>query len=236
MSAARELSDREFLRACPKAFVVSEPDEDRATVVWARNSVEARRLGHYQDDIGTSADETELHVRRAPEFDQLNPHLPFRIQQLQAGWWFECWHCERRINVDDFIEVEDEHAPDGGYEYPFEPVDDGRGIYCNGWCAAADAVGHVERRIRMWEAIERAVERFPTAVIHSYSDCWRGAGDRKRGMITFSVAELPYSLTWMVNEETINVPKMHEHLWGSYRRRVGRDWTKIPTFWTGSVT
>lgn len=86
-----ELSDAEFRRECPRAFVVTQPDEEKSVVVYARNAMEARREAHCVDDLGCSDMEDELLVRRAPEFDDLRGRT-LKQAQWDEGWRFWCEH------------------------------------------------------------------------------------------------------------------------------------------------
>lgn len=124
MIEARELTDAEFVAQCPRAFVVSEPDEERAVVVWARTAIEARREAHGVDDLGCMNDEHELRVRRAPEFDDLDGQ-PLRQRQLEAGWWFECNECYQTVCEETGIVVNgDVYCKDCKEHTPHEDQDD----------------------------------------------------------------------------------------------------------------
>lgn len=154
-----------------RAYVVQDPDEERATVVYARNPMEARRLGHCVDDVGAMNDEDELLVERAEYLDDLRGRSLIEVQ-LAHGWWFGCGYCERRVSYD-----EDE---DGA----FEPHIRGDDVYCSGWCAGAEAVRHVDQRIRTWEALEWATARFAGARIESVWPTTFGFEDRSQLVAT----------------------------------------------------
>lgn len=143
---------REEIRGCPRAFIVREPEEGHCEVVYARNAMEARRIGAPEFD---GAEEEYLEVERAPEFDDLQGRS-MREVQLEHGWWFECTHCSRR--VDEYAEWYD---VDTGETVELEPTVRGNAVYCSPWCVGAERVRTVERRIRTWDAIEWAVQRFP---------------------------------------------------------------------------
>lgn len=155
-SAMNAALDRDFVRQCPRAYVVTDSCEERSTVVYARNPMEARRLGHYQEDVGAMDYEEELYVRRAPEFDDLRGKSLLRAQ-LDAGWWFECGYCQAHVSEDE-VRYDPE---DVEREFEIEPTIRGHYVYCSPWCAGADAAGYVDRRARKWESIRWAVECFP---------------------------------------------------------------------------
>lgn len=104
MNGHRHLSS--FATQCPRSFVVSEPMEERCEVVYARNAMEARRLGHGVNDLGSMDDETDLLVRRAPEFDDLRGTTVVQVQ-LDTGWVFWCGPCGKEgITADNAVVVD----------------------------------------------------------------------------------------------------------------------------------
>jgi hypothetical protein len=154
MASDTQHVDRELLRHCERAYVVSDAGEESATVVYARNPMEARRIGHCQDDVGSMDHELDLHVHRAPEFDDLGGKGLCEVQ-LANGWWFTCWHCGSRVTT----EPRYDHDTDRKIE--LEPVIFGERVYCSPWCHGAHAAVHVERRAIAWTAIAATVQRFP---------------------------------------------------------------------------
>jgi hypothetical protein len=141
------------LRTLARSYVVSDPSEEAEVVVYARNPMEARRLGSHHD-IGSMCHETELYVRRAPEFDDLDgKSLP--EAQLKRGWWFTCWHCGSRVTA------EPRYDHDADREIELDPVISGTRVYCSPWCHGARAATHVERRAVAWATIAEVVQRFP---------------------------------------------------------------------------
>lgn len=134
-----------------KAYAVQDDDEGQGDVVFARNPMEARRLFSEQSGV----EQTSLHARRTPEFDDVEDIDELRWAQLVHGWWFTCGYCDARV---EFSEEDT-----AGTELDVEVR--GEHVYCNGWHAGAAAVRQVDRRIKTWEAIEKAEAAFPGAVI-----------------------------------------------------------------------
>lgn len=185
--------------------------DDRSEVVFARNPMEARRLGANELD----AEEESCTFRRAPEFDGCASHDELRQAQLDAGWWFTCGYCERHVAVGDTYfagENEDE-------EYEFEPVLWGD-VYCNGWHAGADAVDHVVRRIRSWEGAEAAIERFPGAVIERVNPNTFHHERRNELVATveFRVPpEFQFVFWWQVGDNSLTMSALAQQEWSGYR-------------------
>jgi hypothetical protein len=156
------------------AWIVRDSDEEHAEVVAARNVMEARRLG--ADEVNNGEFES-CTAERAPEYDALlGDSDALRYKQLEDGWWFGCNYADcgnERVSYDcdDYDEGGKLVEPD-----PFVRHGD---VYCSAWCAGAEAVRHVDKRIRIWEAIEWAVATFPGASIDDvWPDTfeWREAG------------------------------------------------------------
>jgi hypothetical protein len=192
------------------AWIVSE--RDRSEVVWARNAMEARRLG--ASELGHMLDEESYEYRRAPEFDGFTGNIEeLRRAQLAAGWWFDCAWCDcgRRVSEDE--------GDDGE---PCEPVVRGDAVYCSEWHAGAEVVRHVERRIRIWEAIAAAVERFPGATIHYVSDRCHGShhtDGKWRELVSMRVPGVDCAVDWFTGDEEIRLPVAHTDAYREYKLR-----------------
>lgn len=85
------------------AWTVTDESTPKACVVFHHHGLAARRLGS-----GVLGEEFEyLECRRSPEFDEFASSGKVPTQALlDAGWWFECHHCGKRIPDEDFRPME----------------------------------------------------------------------------------------------------------------------------------
>lgn len=76
-----------------KAWVVKDTEEGYACVVWARNPLEAKRLGLYElDDNWWYGEGERYRIERAKQFDNATKET-LKELQWKNGWWFECESC-----------------------------------------------------------------------------------------------------------------------------------------------
>ena len=102
-----------------KAYTVTEDDEGRSVVVFAKSGAEARRMGGHEH--GLTFEEVDS-CRRSPEFDAyVDAGKVPPLVMIEHGWWFECDYCGHR--VDSGAE-----GPDGE---ELHIVADGARVYCN---------------------------------------------------------------------------------------------------------
>lgn len=181
--------------------------EEHAEVVFARNQMEARRLGAAELEY----DEEYCEAERAPEFDACSGWQELREAQLAAGWWFGCAWCD--CGAERVCDDED-----------FEPFVNGRDVYCNEWHAGAEAVRHVERRIRIWTAIEATLAKFPGVKIeHVSPDAGWTDSPNRRGIVDFRLPNDPTArLSWGVGDATIRVCEAYMAAFNEYRAALGK--------------
>lgn len=139
------------------AFAVQEECEGMGGIVFAKSNAQARREGAAEFSDG---DFDSVTCRRAPWADGYAGQgwVPVRAY-LDAGWWWHCAGCDRRIAHD----AEFDESPDWTVDDVVEPK---RGAaYHNEACRVADAAYHDERVRRQNRAIERfkaiVARRFP---------------------------------------------------------------------------
>lgn len=198
------------LRQLVKAFAAQDDYEGHGEVVFARNAMEARRLAAAE----LNQDEEALTVRRAPEFDTCRDLDELRAAQLDHGWWFTCAYCGDQVSQDGTAFEADD------YEYPFEPVTRWGDVYCHGWCAGAEAVAHVERRVQKWTVVEAAMERFPGAVICDVSAITYHMQRRNEIVPTVRFQVPPRydaTFTWQLGDETLLMNEYVLEEWNEYR-------------------
>lgn len=80
------------------AWKVTEEAEGHACIVFSASGVAARREG--ASELGYEFD--EVVCRREKQFDRFAEagRVPVR-SLLEAGWWFECFHCALLIDFDN---------------------------------------------------------------------------------------------------------------------------------------
>ncbi len=82
-----------------KAYVVTEPADYGSVVVFANQSVVARRIGANELDIEFEGVDT---CRRITEFDRYSPGpVPPKNLVMDHGWSQFCSDCERLVSADD---------------------------------------------------------------------------------------------------------------------------------------
>jgi len=80
------------------AWQVSHDFEDCSCIIFSKHGIAARRLGANELDV-----EFEYaKCRRAPDFDQYSDigSVPSSVL-IDAGWWFECFHCSHKMHLED---------------------------------------------------------------------------------------------------------------------------------------
>ena len=190
-----------------RAYVVKDYDEDRAEVVFARSEGEAREYASTEFEVNL--------VERAEEFDAFYGDIEaLRKAQLALGWWFTCGYCNCESQVSD--DPDEEYDAETGHVISHDcPVVIGADVYCNGWCAGAEAARHVERRALKWAALEAFVEKFPGAEV---DEVWMLGV--KGPSVWFYVDECrPSRLSWTFGESTIELPLDLIQAWERYDER-----------------
>lgn len=142
------------------AFTVQEDTEGTGGIVFAKTNAQARRQGAGEFGDG---DFNSVTCRRAPWADQFAEQgwVPVRAY-IDAGWWWHCTGCEKRISHDAEFEGEPDWTAD-------DIVEEKRGVaYHNAACQAADIAYQAERVRRQDRAIARlkavVARRFPDVV------------------------------------------------------------------------
>jgi hypothetical protein len=110
-----------------KAYEVRDDYEGHCVIRFAANNATARREGANELDIEW---ENVEHCQRKPEFDQYAPGPVPADVLIEHGWWFECWHCDRRVSEDLKQEVEDDDLDPND----FDIITDGHAVYCSHRC------------------------------------------------------------------------------------------------------
>lgn len=100
---------------------------DGWSIVFADTNVAARRIGANQIDAGFS----NVTCRRRPEWDQYAPGPVPPLARIAGGWWYECACCGRRVSENLEADIEN----DGLDPADFNPVEDGRLVYCSSTCS-----------------------------------------------------------------------------------------------------
>lgn len=145
-----------------KAYTVTESSEGFAAVRFATNSATARREGANELDIDWEGVERCV---RSPEFDQYAPGPVPKKVLIDAGWWFECHHCGKRINDDDDDDRDEIDPTDN------EVVEDGRRIYCSQSCHAIDRAERLANKAAQAALLELFESLLPGATatrVHVY--------------------------------------------------------------------
>lgn len=127
------------------AYVAS--DEDESHIVFARNLMEARRLG---DD---------LPIQRAPELDEYAAAGKVPAEDLleKFGWRFECYHCSAKLDRDR--EVCNEETGDLREDLDYVYV--GNYVYCCPACVLKEAAEIANRKTTSDALRAGAIARFP---------------------------------------------------------------------------
>ena len=168
-----------------KAYEVREGYEGHCVIRFATNSATARREGAAELYIDWEGVEG---CTRKPAFDAYAPGPGPKLVLLEHGWWMECHHCMRRIDLDDDSE-EDE---DGQALPSLAPVESGSAIFCNPECQArqwAERRANAAARTAMCELIWT---RFPEARIkrvHVYGERLEQA-ERSKGVLVGGIKSL----------------------------------------------
>lgn len=122
------------------AYVVTGYDGEHSAIVYARNPMEARRLGN--NEIGNGDDERFCEVVRSPEWDDGYDTRAL----LDAGWHWECGSCYKPCWGDDLhVLVRDDVA------------------YCSIACCIKSLRKEREERATIWQGLESIARRAPGA-------------------------------------------------------------------------
>ena len=126
------------------AYKVETFDSERAVIVYARNPMEARRLG--AEKLECHYEERECSVERTPEWDDGYDTRAL----LDAGWHWECGSCYRYCYGEDtHVVVRDDVA------------------YCSACCCITELKRQRARREQEWRGIELVTRLAPGVEIRS---------------------------------------------------------------------
>lgn len=96
-----------------KAYQVNvESDDAYSCVVFATNSATARREG--ASELNADWEDVDS-CRRAPHFDEYAPGPVPASAMIEAGWWFECHHCNQRVSKDSEYDDDGNEIEPGAY-------------------------------------------------------------------------------------------------------------------------
>lgn len=119
----------------------------------------------------------DIHGEKAYRFEEFDKFAERGVvpvlEQLAAGWWFECEHCYRRvsecgIDEDDFEEDEasEEDGEHAGEAAVFRsPVVVGERVYCCTRCKLADDAYRERIGIKRQEIIDHVAKEMPFAQV-----------------------------------------------------------------------
>jgi len=183
-------------------------------VVWGANEADASEeaCGFF------GGDPDEIEIRRAPEFDACwgKTYSTLLEAMLANGWSFTgCayYHCQRPIGDDEDYADDD---GENGYCPDREPVVRGTHVFCSEWCAGADAVWHVERRIQSWEFAEQVIAALGPDIEVTSADGYTTAGPA----VHFRFPGAKYEAGWDPFEKSAYVPNGDHEAWFAWRRQV----------------
>ena len=147
-----------------KAYEVRDDWEGNCVIRFAKSNAQARREGAAELEIDW--DQVE-HCRRRPQYDCYAPGAVPMMVRLADGWWFECHHCGRKIEEEDY------GYDDGEYDEPLDPVEVGSAIYCTPACRGMRGAWLRGRAAAESALCELIQVRWPNASIrrvHVYGD------------------------------------------------------------------
>jgi hypothetical protein len=198
-----------------KAYMVSEPDEGHACVVFAVSGARARQTG--ASELGTDWDGIEF-CRRAPEFDAYAPGPVPQRALYDAGWWFECGHCEQRVHQEEEHKGRADAEGNDADPESFGFFERGRRVYCCRACMAQEDAEQRDRAAREAALVELVLAKYPevASVIHAYAD----RHDPRRSSIRFALPGLLGDVRWTVSKPTVLVEKRDE---AAFRRLYGAE-------------
>ena len=143
-----------------KAYTVHDGDEC-SVIVFAKAAVIARRLGSNEMDCEFESVKSCLRTTWADEYA---PGPVPKLAMIDAGWWFECSGCSRRIDDESYDYEADEPIE-------MEPVEYGQCIYCCEECRQRKLAERTRVKKLEGEAREAlaaiALTRYPNAHINS---------------------------------------------------------------------
>lgn len=114
-----------------KAYEVHDGDE-QTVYAFATNSATARREGANEMDTDF---ESVSYCRRAAWADEYAPGPVPVIALIDRGWWFECFHCSRRVHADMHEDIHDEGLDPDDFEITPRGKDN---VFCSKECAAVE--------------------------------------------------------------------------------------------------
>ena len=149
------------------AYEIRENHEGQCVIVFEASNAAARRIGGCE--LNLEFDEVDS-CRRAQQFDQYAPGPVPPKALIDAGWWFECHHCGRRVS-DEMADDDD----DSGDACPgeLEATYRGEAVYCSQHCAAMDFRSKRDRVEAVDALIEVVEGDYPGSVVtaaHIYKD------------------------------------------------------------------
>lgn len=138
-----------------KAYAVTENYENNGGIIYAKNSVTARRIGVNEYADGEFSDVT---CRRAPWADIYHgKELPAGIM-INEGWHFECSGCGITIDHDYLWETDRHHEDVIGHQNSL--------IYCDAVCEASYNL----ERAKCQKSEKRWMRRFSKIVKSRFPD------------------------------------------------------------------
>lgn len=140
-----------------KAYEVHDGD-DGWCVTFATNSATARRKG--ANELNCDWEGVE-HCRRRPEFDRYAPGPVPAAAKIEAGWWYECFHCGRRVSN----ELHDDIEGEGLDPADFSIVTHGSRVYCSHTCRAVEQAQTRGRTAAETALIELVETKFPGSTV-----------------------------------------------------------------------
>lgn len=203
------------------AYVVSVEsdsfDEPEIVVVHAADEADARRRGFRE--MSDSYDETELTVRRAPEFDGITDPRELSREMLRNGWWFTCSECERRVDSEGGDEEEDD---DGELLPPRWPVvSRGGAVYCSRRCLAE----YLRERRRYleneWNVVAEAVAKWPGIEVVERGGSYFSQEKERRsegpvGRVEFRFPGGLGTVSWCRGDKTVGVQLRDHEAWEAF--------------------
>lgn len=200
-----------------KAYAVTDGYEGYGGIVFAKRSVEARRIG--AGDLGIDFDEVES-CRRQPDLDQYAPGPVPPLDLIAHGWWFECVHCGRRVSNN----MDDEILDDGLNPADFVPRPAGKNaVFCGVGCECAD---HMKQRGRD-EAEEALIEVFEAKFsgatltgIHVYDGPQLLPPEDRGGIryaVYFTFPGSKYAATWQFGDNHVSLDRCDAEAYKAWR-------------------
>ena len=183
----------------------SVQSDETGCVVFAASGVVARREG--AQELGCDFEDIES-CRLAPEFDNHAPGPVPIAALIEAGWWYHCGGCSKKVHEDDECE-------DGSPAVPFYP-DEGN-VYCSRDCYDSAMAERAERKRTHDEMVEQAQAKWPgIRVVGS----WEFTNPPSMSF-TFPGGE--HAVNWNAGQTHVTLNGGDEAAWHTYRASLGRE-------------